>query len=70
MEIQPAGRQYSWRNPEPGEEDLPFIDQLVLEEALFFQLWVELPDEARVRAFRSSSGCLRGGAEEARPLPP
>lgn len=53
MEISPTGRQYSWRNPEPGEEDLPFIDQLVLEEALFFQLWVELPDETRVRTFRS-----------------
>jgi putative ABC transport system permease protein len=53
MEVAPAGLQYSWRNPEPGEEELPFLDRLVLNEALFFQLWVELPDEARVRAFQS-----------------
>ncbi|HEX9944894.1 MAG TPA: ABC transporter permease [Thermoanaerobaculia bacterium] len=53
MEVTGVGRRYTWRNPEPGEEELPFYDRLVLQEALFLQLWVELPDEARVRAFKS-----------------
>jgi putative ABC transport system permease protein len=52
MEVSVSGSQYNWRTPEPGEENLPFIDQLVLGEALFLQLWVELPDEARVKAFQ------------------
>ncbi len=53
MEIRVSGSQYNWRTPEPGEENLPFADQLVLGEALFLQLWVELPDAARVQAFES-----------------
>jgi putative ABC transport system permease protein len=53
MEVRIVGTQYNWRTPEPGEEDLPFLDRLVLGESLFMQLWVELPDEARVKAFRS-----------------
>jgi putative ABC transport system permease protein len=53
MEIRVSGTQYNWRSPEPGEEKLPFLDQLVLQETLFLQLWVELPDAARVAAFKS-----------------
>ncbi|HKI01412.1 MAG TPA: ABC transporter permease [Thermoanaerobaculia bacterium] len=53
MEVSPTGSQSTWRSPEPGEEDLPFIDRLVLGEVLFIQLWVELPDQARVAAFES-----------------
>jgi putative ABC transport system permease protein len=52
MEVSVSGSQYNWRTPEPGEENLPFVDQLVLGESLFLQLWVELPDEARVKAFQ------------------
>jgi putative ABC transport system permease protein len=52
MEVSSSGNQSSWRTSEPGEEDLPFIDRLVLDEVLFFQLWVELPDAARVKAFQ------------------
>lgn len=53
MEVRATGSQYNWRSPEPGEEKLPFLDRLVLQEALFLQLWVELPDPARVAAFKS-----------------
>jgi putative ABC transport system permease protein len=53
MEIGSWTMQYNWRTPEPGEDKLPFIDQIVLGETLFLQLWVELPDEARVKAFSS-----------------
>ena len=53
MEINPAGRVYTWRTPLPGEENLPFGDQLVLGESLFLQLWVELPDAGKVQAYQS-----------------
>lgn len=53
MEVRVVGSQYNWRPPEPGEEKLPFLDRLVLQESLFLQLWVELPDHARVKAFQS-----------------
>jgi putative ABC transport system permease protein len=52
MEVRVSGNQYTWRTPEPEEANLPFIDQLVLGESMFIQLWVELPDEARVKAFQ------------------
>ncbi len=53
MEVRIVGTQYNWRTPEPGEQDLPFLDRLVLGESLFLQLWVELPDEGRVKSFQS-----------------
>ena len=53
MEVRVSGTQYSWRPPEPDEEKLPYLDRLVLQETLFLQLWVELPDAARVAAFKS-----------------
>lgn len=53
MQVSPAGAVFNWRTPQPGEEKLPFADQLVLGESLFLQLWVELPDAARVARYRS-----------------
>ena len=53
MEVRPAGAVFNWRTPQPGEEKLPFADQLVLGEALFLQFWGELPDAARVKAYES-----------------
>lgn len=53
MEVQAQGAVYGWRSPQPGEEKLPFADRLVIDESLFLQLWVELPDAARVQAYKS-----------------
>jgi putative ABC transport system permease protein len=53
MTFQPAEMQMTWRTPQPGEENLPYASQLMLNEMLFLGFWAELPDAGKVRDYQS-----------------
>ena len=53
MEISPAELQMNWRTPAPGEEKLPYTSQLMINEALFVELWAELPTPEAAKAYKS-----------------
>ena len=50
MEIRPSGNYDNWK---PMEGNPTFLERLHNAEASFIQMWVELPDEASVQAYKS-----------------